>query len=97
MAKLKVFGGLIQRPKGYQARTIVAATSQAKAAAALHCSLSEFRGWWSETGNKVELETATPHPGQVFMARSSMGKEFSPVVRIGGAWVEAPGPFGELT
>jgi hypothetical protein len=89
MAILKVFGGLVHMGARGQCRTIVATTSQAKAAEALHCSLGELRGWWSETGNKDELATALPKPGQVFIATSSMGRDFRPVVRIGGAWVDA--------
>lgn len=89
MAAIKVFGGLIHTGARGQLRTIVAAPSQAKAAEALNCSLSELRTWWSKTGNPVELATALSNPGQVFQASSTMGKDFRPVVRIGGAWVDA--------
>ena len=89
MARMKVFGGLVHTGAREQCRAIVATTSQAKAAEALHCTLHELRGWWSETSNKNELAAALPQPGQVFMASSSMGHDFRPVVRIGGAWVDA--------
>ena len=86
---LKVWGGLVHMGRRGQLRTVVAATSQAKAAEALHCSVSELRGWWSVSGNKDDCEAALSKPGQVFMATSSMGRDFRPVVRIGGAWVVA--------
>ncbi|SER36315.1 hypothetical protein [Giesbergeria anulus] len=89
MAKLKVFGGLVQMGARGQCRTVVAATSQAKAAGALGCSLHELRAWWSVSGNKDDLAAALPNPGQVFMASSSMGRDFRPVVQVGGAWVDA--------
>ena len=89
MAKMKVFGGLVHRGSRGQVRTVVAATSQAKAAEAVGENLSAFRGWWSETGNKDELAVAFGKPGQVFMASGSIDRDFRPVVRIGGAWVDA--------
>lgn len=89
MARLKVFGGLVHVGARGQCRTIVAATSQAKAAEAIGESVSHLRGWWSATGNTDELAAALPKPGQVFMASSSMGRDFRPVIRIGGAWVDA--------
>jgi hypothetical protein len=85
---LKVWGGLIFRG-GKQCRTVVAATSQAKAAEALGCTLSEIRGWWAETGNKKELEVALAKPGQVFIQATPNGGDYLPKVRIGGAWVDA--------
>lgn len=86
---LKVWGGLVHMgiSRG-QCRTVVAATSQAKAAEALGITVSELRGWWSVSGNVGDLAAALSSPGQVFMARSSMGRDFRPVVRIGGAWVD---------
>lgn len=86
---LKVWGGLIHMGARGQCRTVVAATSQAKAAEALHCTVSELRSWWSVSGNKDDLAAALSEPGRVFMASSSMGFDFRPVVRIGGAWVDA--------
>ena len=86
--KMKVFGGLVFKGRK-QVRTIVAATSQAKAAESVGATLSGFRGWWAETGNKIELATAIPNPGQVFQSSGTMDKDFRPVVRIGGAWVDA--------
>jgi len=86
---LKVWGGLVHMGARGQCRTVVAATSQAKAAEALRCTLSELRAWWSVSGNKDDLAAALSAPGQVFMASSSMGRDFRPVVRVGGAWVDA--------
>ena len=86
---LKVWGGLVHMGARGQCRTVVAATSQAKAAEALHCTISELRGWWSVSGNKDDLAAALSEPGRVFMASSSMGRDFRPVVHIGGAWVDA--------
>jgi hypothetical protein len=90
--RMKVFGGLVFRGK-QQVRTIVAATSQAKAAEAVGATLSGFRDWWVESGNKDELAVALAKPGQVFQASSSMSKDFRPVVRIGGSWVDAETPI----
>ncbi len=89
VAKLKVFGGLMHMGSRGQLRTVVAATSQAKAAEALHTPLSQFRGWWCETGNKAELAAALSKPGQVFMATTKHREEYVPKVCIGGAWVDA--------
>jgi hypothetical protein len=62
MAKIKVFGGLVFKGSR-QVRIIVAAPSQAKAAEAVHEKLHHFSGWWSPTGNAVELATALARPG----------------------------------
>lgn len=86
---LKVWGGLIHMGRREKARAVVAATSQAKAAEALHITVSELRGWWAVSGNKDDCGAALSQPGRVFMATSSLGKDFRPVVRIGGAWVDA--------
>lgn len=86
MAKLKVFGGLVFGDQHKQCRAIIATTSQAKAADSVGVSLSHFRGYWSETGNEVELSTALAKPGQVFMERGSRDRDFRPVVRVGHSW-----------
>ncbi len=86
---LKVWGGLVHMGARGQCRTVVAATSQAKAAEALNCTVSELRSWWSVSGNKDDLAAALSEPGRVFMASSSMGRDFRPVVRVDGAWVDA--------
>lgn len=49
-----------------QVRAIVAAPSQRKAAELLEMSLYEFRLYSAETGNQVEIQTATGAPGQIF-------------------------------
>ena len=86
---LKVWGGLMLMGSLGQLRTVVAATSQAKAAEALGLSLSELRGWWSVTGNKSDLAAAMSEPGRVFMAATRNGGDYVPKVRVGGAWVDA--------
>ncbi len=69
MAKLKVWGGLTRSARkpapngGTQARTIVAAKNQKRAVELLvmaghGISLSEFRNYWCETGNELELAIA---------------------------------------
>jgi hypothetical protein len=86
---LKVWGGLIHMGARGQCRTVVAATSQAKAAEALGCTIGEVRGWWSVSGNEDDCRAALSEPGRVFMASSSMGRDFKPVVRMGYGWVDA--------
>lgn len=55
-----------------QVRTIVRAKSQAQACRLLEeagtggVSLYQFRNWWTETGNSVEVETATEQGVWVF-------------------------------
>ena len=88
MAEMKVFGGLCFRG-ARQVRTIIAATSATKAAAAVHETPHHFRGYWSVTGNSAELIAALSNPGQVFQARDSLGKDFKPAVRVNGSWVDA--------
>lgn len=63
---LKVWGGQTF-VKGKQYRTIVAASSQTKAAKLVGESMYHFREYWEETGNKVELATALAKPGVVFI------------------------------
>lgn len=67
MARIKVFGGnLIKR--GVQSRFIVATTSVKSAAEITGCSMSEIRNYWSETGNKKEIDVATSKPGALFVS-----------------------------
>lgn len=67
MRKLKVWAVATFLPGVYgQVRAIVAATSREKAAEALHTSDHFLSGYASETGNKLELETALGEPGTVF-------------------------------
>ena len=66
MSKLKVFGGLtMKRGSRFQERTVVATTTQKKAADLLNMSLHEFRNYWCETGNEAEVEAAMAKPGEV--------------------------------
>lgn len=75
---MRVYGG--QKFKnGTQLRTIVAAKSKKKAAELVGESLHQFRQYWSETGNDIEIKTALKMPGVVFQASTSMGKDFMPV------------------
>lgn len=83
MAKLKVYGGLVHMRGGRgQVRTIVATTSQKKAAELVGCTISEIRDWWETTENDKELATALAQPGVVLQADDSMGNgEFVPMTR----------------
>lgn len=88
--RLKVFGGLCSRGSVPQVRTIVAATSQRAACAALkaaghHVTLHEFRGYWCETGNAVEIEVATKAPMVVFQTSANdFRQDFTPVAALDG-------------
>jgi len=86
MAKIKVWGWVAinhkrSREHSGMVRTIIAERSQKRAAAIVGSSLHEFRNYWSETGNKIEIETATQQPGVIFQATTSMGHDFAPVRR----------------
>jgi hypothetical protein len=67
---MKVYGLMVMRGRK-QVRTIVAAKSQKAAVAALvaagitNMTLHHFRQYAAETGNKIELSTAT-EPGVVW-------------------------------
>lgn len=78
MAKLKVFGGLTFAKGRGQVRTIVAETSQKKAAEKLDVSVNYLRDYFSVTGNPVECETALAKPGVVFMSSSIDTRDFEP-------------------
>ena len=77
---MKVFGGITFQ-NGKQVRTIVAATSQKKAAALVSVSMHHFRDYWRETGNTHELETALPHPDVIFVSSSIQDKDFRALAR----------------
>lgn len=70
--RLKVFGINIhgRAPRGRyvhnQYRAVVAARSQAEAARLLGVGLYYFRGYGTETGNRIELALALGKPGTVF-------------------------------
>lgn len=76
MAKIKVFGGQGRGRGKVQVRTIVAASSQKRAAEILNIGLYDFRSRFSETVNPVELKIALAKPGVVFQASSTMGSDF---------------------
>jgi hypothetical protein len=56
--QLKVWGGM-KMYQGRQVRAIVAAYTKKQACGIAGISSSYFRDYWCETGNQVELETAT--------------------------------------
>ncbi len=72
---MKVFGGLTF-VKGKLVRTIVATTSKRKACDLLGINLSGFQ-WWSATQNAGELKVALAKPNTVFVASTSMSKDFT--------------------
>jgi hypothetical protein len=74
MAKLKVFSGM-SYPGGKQTKTIVAATSQKKAAELAGVSLNYLREHWSVTGNAAQIRVATSKPGTVFYGEDRWGNE----------------------
>lgn len=76
--KLKVWGGLTFSDGRTQVRTIVATKTKKEAAALVDVSLYHFNGYWCETGNRVEMDTALSMPGVVFCASSVMGFDFRP-------------------
>lgn len=71
----KVWGGLTM-DGGKQVRTIVCAKTQKEAASLVGMTLHHFRGYWSETGNAVELAVCDRTSGKVFRATTSMGCDF---------------------
>ncbi len=73
--KLEVWGGLTKR-NGEFVRTIVAAHTKKMAMELLCIGPGAFRDFWSKTGNTVELATALPKPGTVFVASTASGKDF---------------------
>lgn len=63
MGRLKVFGGnSFRHPNRRQCRTIIATTSQKRAAELMKMSLYEFRDYWCETGNQAEIDAAMKRP-----------------------------------
>ncbi len=75
MAKLKVYGGWTFNA-GQQVRTIVATTSQKKAAELVGCSLGEIQTYWATTTNEREVAAAMAQPGTVLRASSLMAYDF---------------------
>lgn len=83
--KLKVYAGLTF-VGGKQCRTIVAAPTKKAALEALkvcagRMSLYEFNNYWTDTGNKIELEVALAKPLTVFRASGTMNYDFKEVVK----------------
>jgi hypothetical protein len=72
--KLKVYGGS-SFIRGKQVRVIVAARSMKRASELLKESYSYMREYWSVTGNKMEIETATAKPEQPFYFKDRWGEE----------------------
>lgn len=63
MRKLKVYGGLISQSDGKQHRMVIAVSSKAELARILGVGMYIINNWWSETGNKKEIEEALKNPG----------------------------------
>jgi hypothetical protein len=81
VAELKVWGSVMinhrrSAESSGMVRTIVAARNQKEAAAIVGCSLHEFRGYWSQTGNAEEIAAGLKKPGVQLQATTSMGADF---------------------
>lgn len=76
--KLKVFGGLTFVGR-QQVRTVVATTSQVKAAELVGVTTSYLRSYWSVTSNPAEVEAAMSQPGVVFKSSGAGLLDFAPV------------------
>ena len=83
---MKVFGITTMPPQSWgaesrQVRVIVAATSQAKAVAAMQAAgignmtVGHLRTYGSQSWNPVENEVALSKPGQVFWAEDNRGRK----------------------
>lgn len=83
MAKLKVFSG-ISFTQGKSFRCVVAATTKKEACSILDVRMNELNSYWSQTGNKEEVEAAINKPG-IIVARPldhAKGKPFIPLSDI---------------
>lgn len=76
---LKVFSGLTH-VRGQQVKTIVATSSQAKAAQLVGVSIGEIRDYWAVTGNSHQVETAMSQPGVVFKSSGVDKSDYTPVI-----------------
>lgn len=76
--EVKVYGGLTFAESGKQVRTIVATDTKKKACELLNMSIGEFNTYWSQTGNKAELEAGRTTPNKVLCATKQFSKDFSP-------------------
>lgn len=85
VVKMKVFGGLMHGRGESHVRTVIAATSQKVACAALNrisrMSLYEFRRYWSDTRSEIEVVVALSEPGAIFQASDTIKDDF---VKIAG-------------
>lgn len=82
MAKLKVYGGLLNMSphrEKRQVRAIAAVTSQKQMAELVGVSVSQIRGWWAETFNDHEREVALASPGVLFAAHDLYSADFEPI------------------
>ena len=80
MRKIKVYGGLTF-VDGKQVRTIVATTTKKRAMELLDITITELNNYWCETGNSLELNIALNELDTVFVATSSMGRDFKQLVK----------------
>lgn len=76
---LKVFSGLI-KVMGVQRPTIVAATSQKRAAELLGRSVTTLRDYWVTSEDAHEIAVATASPETVFRSSGILHSDFKPVV-----------------
>ena len=77
--KLKVFSGLI-KVKGVQRPTIVATSSQKRAAALLGRSVKTLQDYWITSDDAHEIAVATASPETVFRTSGIRHTDFKPVV-----------------
>lgn len=72
---MKVYGGLDMRG-GKQIRVIVATKTKKRATELFEVSIPTFNTWYSETGNKKELEIALAEPEVIFWTELDHGTEY---------------------
>ena len=80
MQKIKVFGGKLFRKvdgKLTQVRTVVATTSQKKAAQLLGITLHELRNNWSEIEEEYSYDKAIANLDVVLWASSYFGHDYT--------------------
>jgi hypothetical protein len=73
--KLKVYGGYLFH-KGKQVSALIATTSKKKASDLTGVTYKTLLDFWSETGNKEDIEFALKFPEQVLVASKFMGKDW---------------------
>lgn len=72
MKKLKVYGGSCCGNH----REIVATRTKRKAMELFGISYSHFKDYYSETGNKNEIEIATSKPNIIFRTKDNSSREY---------------------